>query len=166
METFWKVISAITEVGTFVIALLTYLHDRDKQLTIGFLGNLGSLPYHFPVYHVGTMNKFKIAAYAGLAVGLVGSIVSWWYPSVGGAFAISAGLLSLTASYGIKDQAMTERYMSYTEVAEYLNVAKGSLAGYKLPEPDVYIGRTRGWKRETIETWNVHRPGKGNHKGR
>ena len=37
---------------------------------------------------------------------------------------------------------MAERYMSFTEVAEYINVAKGALGNYKLPEPDVYIERT------------------------
>ncbi|MBS6346160.1 XRE family transcriptional regulator [Alloscardovia omnicolens] len=53
---------------------------------------------------------------------------------------------------------MAERYMSFTEVAEYLNVAKGALGNYKLPEPDVYIERTRGWKHETIEIWDANRP--------
>ncbi|WP_049207912.1 hypothetical protein [Alloscardovia omnicolens] len=61
---------------------------------------------------------------------------------------------------------MAERYMSFTEVAEYLNVAKGALGNYKLPELDVYIERTRGWKHETIEIWDANRLGKGNHKGR
>lgn len=31
---------------------------------------------------------------------------------------------------------MAERYMSFTEVAEYLNVAKGALGNYKPPEPE------------------------------
>ena len=53
---------------------------------------------------------------------------------------------------------MAERYMSFTEVAEYLNVAKGALGNYKLPEPDVSIERTRGWKHETIEIWDANRP--------
>lgn len=56
---------------------------------------------------------------------------------------------------------MAEHYMSFTEVAEYLGVAKGALGNYRLPEPDVYVGKTRGWSRETIEAWNAARPGKG-----
>ena len=31
----------------------------------------------------------------------------------------------------------------------------------KLPEPDVLIGRTRGWLPETIDEWNARRPGRG-----
>ena len=31
----------------------------------------------------------------------------------------------------------------------------------RLPEPDAYIGRTRGWKTETIDAWNAARPGRG-----
>lgn len=58
---------------------------------------------------------------------------------------------------------MAEHYMSFTEIADYLGIQKGALASYRIPEPDVYIGRTRGWKRETIETWNANRPGSGNH---
>ncbi|WP_454891984.1 XRE family transcriptional regulator [Alloscardovia omnicolens] len=61
---------------------------------------------------------------------------------------------------------MAEKYMSYSEVAAYLNVATGALGNYKLPEPDAYIGRTRGWKKQTIEIWNANRPGKGNRRGR
>ncbi|OTA26110.1 transcriptional regulator [Alloscardovia macacae] len=56
---------------------------------------------------------------------------------------------------------MAEHYMSFTEIAEYLGIQKGSLANYRIPEPDVYIGRTRGWKREKIEAWNAARPGHG-----
>lgn len=53
---------------------------------------------------------------------------------------------------------MAEHYMSFTEIAEYIGIKTGALANYKIPEPDAYIGRTRGWKRETIETWNANRP--------
>lgn len=56
---------------------------------------------------------------------------------------------------------MSTRYMSLTEVAQRLGIAKGALAGYKLPEPDALIGRTRGWKPETIDRWNAARPGHG-----
>ena len=56
---------------------------------------------------------------------------------------------------------MTERYLSMTEVAERLGITKGALARYRLPEPDVRIGRTRGWLPETIDRWNAQRPGRG-----
>lgn len=56
---------------------------------------------------------------------------------------------------------MTERFLSMTEVAQLLGISTGALAGYKLPEPDACIGRTRGWKQETIDAWNAARPGRG-----
>lgn len=40
-----------------------------------------------------------------------------------------------------------------TEVAEYLGVTKASVAITKLPEPDAYVGKARGWKKSTIEEW-------------
>lgn len=56
---------------------------------------------------------------------------------------------------------MTTRYLSLTEVAARLGITTGALAGYKLPEPDALIGRTRGWLPETIDEWNASRPGRG-----
>lgn len=56
---------------------------------------------------------------------------------------------------------MTERYMSVAEVAQYLGVQNASNSAMKLPEPDALIGRTRGWKRETIDAWIPTRPGRG-----
>ena len=56
---------------------------------------------------------------------------------------------------------MTTRYLSLTEVARRLGITTGALAGYKLPEPDALIGRTRGWLPETIDEWNAARPGRG-----
>ncbi|WP_018142462.1 hypothetical protein [Alloscardovia criceti] len=53
---------------------------------------------------------------------------------------------------------MAERYISFSEIAAYLDVKTGTLANYRLPEPDAYIGKTRGWKKETIEKWNANRP--------
>ena len=57
--------------------------------------------------------------------------------------------------------SMSERYLSYTEVAELIGVKTGTLGNYNLPDPDAFIGRTRGWKRESIESWNARRPGHG-----
>lgn len=54
---------------------------------------------------------------------------------------------------------MTERFLSIAEVSEHLGVKNASQ--YKLPEPDAYIGSTRGWKPETIDRWNAQRPGRG-----
>lgn len=56
---------------------------------------------------------------------------------------------------------MTTHYMSLTEFANYLGIATGALANYKLPQPDVTIGKTRGWSQQTIDTWNANRPGRG-----
>ncbi|RYQ36073.1 helix-turn-helix transcriptional regulator [Bifidobacterium pseudolongum] len=56
---------------------------------------------------------------------------------------------------------MTEHYLGVTQVAERLGISKAAISAYKLPEPDVMIGRTRGWKAETIDTWNSARPGRG-----
>ena len=53
------------------------------------------------------------------------------------------------------------RYLSLTEVAERLGVARGTLGRYRLPEPDAMIGTTRGWLPETIDAWNASRPGSG-----
>ncbi|NEG89800.1 helix-turn-helix transcriptional regulator [Bifidobacterium aerophilum] len=56
---------------------------------------------------------------------------------------------------------MTIRYLSLTEIAQRLDVTKGALARYRLPEPDALTGTTRGWLPETIDQWNAQRPGKG-----
>ena len=56
---------------------------------------------------------------------------------------------------------MAIRYLSLTEVAARLGITTGALAGYKLPEPDAVLGRTRGWLPETIDQWNAARPGRG-----
>lgn len=56
---------------------------------------------------------------------------------------------------------MTERYLGVKQVAERLGITPGGLLNLKLPEPDAYIGRTRGWKTETIDAWNAARPGRG-----
>ena len=53
---------------------------------------------------------------------------------------------------------MTERYLSVTEVAQLLGISTSAASVYRLPEPDATIGRTRGWKRQTVETWNAARP--------
>lgn len=67
---------------------------------------------------------------------------------------------------GSRTPTVTRRYLSLTEVAERLNITKGALARYKLPEPDVYVGRTRGWTEQTIDEWNAARPGQGAGGGR
>lgn len=56
---------------------------------------------------------------------------------------------------------MTTRYLSVAEVAERIGVKNASAAGYRLPEPDALVGRTRGWLPETIDEWNRNRPGRG-----
>ncbi|NEG95721.1 hypothetical protein CS006_08910 [Bifidobacterium primatium] len=56
---------------------------------------------------------------------------------------------------------MTIHYLGVTDVANKLGIATSAVSAYKLPEPDVMIGRTRGWKEETIDAWNAARPGRG-----
>ena len=54
---------------------------------------------------------------------------------------------------------MTTEYLGIKQVSERLGVANA--ASYDLPEPDVTIGRTRGWLPETIDQWDAQRPGRG-----
>lgn len=54
---------------------------------------------------------------------------------------------------------MTTEYLGIKQVSERLGVANA--ASYDLPEPDVTIGRTRGWLSDTIDQWNAQRPGRG-----
>lgn len=54
---------------------------------------------------------------------------------------------------------MTTEYLGIKQVSERLGVANA--ASYDLPEPDVTIGRTRGWLTDTIDQWNAQRPGRG-----
>ena len=37
------------------------------------------------------------------------------------------------------------RYLSTTDIARILNIKPTSMTKYKLPAPDAYIGKTRGW---------------------
>lgn len=52
-------------------------------------------------------------------------------------------------------------YLSRTDVARRIGVTPGALSHYNLPEPDAWIGKTRGWRVETIEAWQAARPGSG-----
>lgn len=54
---------------------------------------------------------------------------------------------------------MTTEYLGIKQVSERLGVANA--ASYDLPEPDVTIGRTRGWLPKTIDQWDAQRPGRG-----
>ena len=55
----------------------------------------------------------------------------------------------------------TRHYLGVTDIAQRLGIAKQAVSAYRLPEPDVMIGRTRGWLPETIDAWNAARPGRG-----
>lgn len=57
---------------------------------------------------------------------------------------------------------MTKKYLNRSEVAARLGVRPDTLNRYPLPEPDVMLGRHRGWLPETIDAWNRTRPGRGN----
>ena len=56
---------------------------------------------------------------------------------------------------------MTAEYLGVKQVAERLGITQGALLSLNLPEPDALIGRTRGWRPETIDRWNAGRPGRG-----
>lgn len=57
---------------------------------------------------------------------------------------------------------MTERFWSLGDVAKRLGVTTAAAAQARgLPEPDVLVGTTRGWRPETIEAWIPTRPGRG-----
>ena len=49
---------------------------------------------------------------------------------------------------------MATEYLGVKQVADRLGITPGGLLNLKLPEPDVLIGRTRGWLPETIDEWN------------
>ncbi len=53
------------------------------------------------------------------------------------------------------------RYLSTTDIARILNIKPTSITKYKLPAPDAYIGKTRGWCQSTIDTWLHQRPTRG-----
>ena len=53
-------------------------------------------------------------------------------------------------------------YLSRTQVAARIGLKNvRSLSGVKLPPPDVLVGDHAGWKPETIDAWQVTRPGHG-----
>ena len=60
---------------------------------------------------------------------------------------------------------MSKVYLSRSEVAQRIGVQTATLSRYKLPQPDVIIGSgarpTFGWLPETIDAWNMARPGRG-----
>ena len=56
---------------------------------------------------------------------------------------------------------MATEYLGVKQVAERLGITQGALLSLNLPEPDALIGRTRGWRPETIDRWNAGRPGRG-----
>lgn len=59
------------------------------------------------------------------------------------------------------------RFLSRTEVAEYLGMASvNSLSRVKMPPPDALIGTHRGWLKSTIDAWKESRPGPGWHGAR
>jgi hypothetical protein len=54
------------------------------------------------------------------------------------------------------------RYLSRSEVAEYLGLAGvKSLSRVELPPHDAEIGIYKGWLPATIDRWNATRPGRG-----
>jgi hypothetical protein len=62
--------------------------------------------------------------------------------------------------YGAGRLFVAEHYWNLIDVAKRLDITAAGAAVAKLPEPDVWVGETRGWKPETIEAWIL--PGSGN----
>lgn len=53
---------------------------------------------------------------------------------------------------------MTLRFMTRAEIADLLGVSLSTVKQLRnFPQPDVMIGRTQGWARETIEAWAEQR---------
>ena len=53
-------------------------------------------------------------------------------------------------------------YLSRTEVAERIGLKNvRSLSGLNLPPADVLVGDHAGWDEDTIDAWQVTRPGHG-----
>ena len=56
-------------------------------------------------------------------------------------------------------------YLGYGQVASMLQILPGTVRTYysqgRMPSPDVMVGKTPGWKPETITAWVDTRPGKG-----
>jgi len=52
-------------------------------------------------------------------------------------------------------------YLSLREFAERIGVKPDTLHRYNLPPADAIIGDRRGWRPETVDAWNVRRPGRG-----
>lgn len=94
------------------------------------------------------------------------SQVGWSIAFIGALFTHNTAIIIVSILFLglslIRKGKLMERYMSFTEIAQYLGITSGALNGLKLPEPDAMTGRTRGWKKETIEEWNKNRPGRGN----
>ncbi len=53
---------------------------------------------------------------------------------------------------------MVERYLGVKQVAERLGITAGGLLNLRLPEPDAYIGRTRGWKAGFPNSPSIRKP--------
>lgn len=56
------------------------------------------------------------------------------------------------------------RYLGVTEVAERTGLAVNTIKAYskipgRMPQPDVMIGRVKGWLPSTIDDWTLRRGG-------
>lgn len=64
---------------------------------------------------------------------------------------------------------MTTHYLSLHAYAQRIGIAYSTIRNYqrdkRLPPPDAIIGEgnstTYGWLPETIDTWQINRPGRG-----
>lgn len=59
-------------------------------------------------------------------------------------------------------QVVVIRYLGVTEVAERTGLAVNTVKSYskipgRMPQPDVMIGRVKGWLPETIDRWMERR---------
>ena len=63
-----------------------------------------------------------------------------------------------------KEDMMAERYLGVGEIAAELGVGRGTVNTYiargTFPDPDAYIGDTRGWLASTIKTYKNSRNAK------
>lgn len=95
------------------------------------------------------MNGFNTLGWVTLALGTCSLAPAFWHPISADVFGLATGV-----------RAEISRYLSLMEVAERLNITKSILARYKLPKPDAYAGRARGWNEKTLDAWNDSRLGR------
>lgn len=63
----------------------------------------------------------------------------------------------------VQDGDVTEHYLSITQIAKLWKISQqAATKAMKHVKPDAVVGRTKGWKLETVNEVREAQPGKGN----